>query len=392
LDDTLLDSTTTIVQKIERQYCSTKVVWKGWPTNFKKFVMSSIDWNASPGWPWKKNYPTNRDLFLFDGVDLDSTRLAMIEQAVKLRWNDLLEGVSADPIFCFIKPEPHKISKAQRKAWRLISGVGLTDTLIDRILYGDWLDEMIKRWPEIPSKAGWSPQQGGFKWLAKSFRGRKPMSIDKSAWDWTVNEWHIAILELLVPRMLFNLSDEWSTVFRNRMRALFHTGHPVFKMSCGCKFYQLVTGIMKSGTLGTIGFNSILQYADHLAAGGSEEDIFFSLGDDTVQEEVEDLALYLQNLRATGALVKEVEVGFPIKFGGHEIDEERSIPSYRAKHMFNLSYLEPRFAFETLDSYRHLYALDPEVGDFLEKQALSMFGPSKLLSRQYLREWYLSLE
>jgi len=392
MDETLLDSTTKIVQKVERQYCSTKVRWKGWPVDFRKLIVSNIEWNASPGWPWKKHYPTNRDLFLFDGFNVDPIRLAMVETAVRQRWDELLNGVVADPIFCFIKPEPHKVSKADRKAWRLISGVGLTDTLIDRILYGDWLEEMIKRWIEIPSKAGWSPQQGGFKWLAKSFRNKTPMSIDKSSWDWTVNEWHVAILEMLVPRMLFDLTDDWRTVFRNRMRALFHAGFPTFKMTCGCEFQQLITGIMKSGSLGTIGFNSICQFADHLAAGGEETDLFFCLGDDTAQEAVKDVARYLENLRRTGALVKEVEMGFPLKFGGHDIDEERSIPSYRSKHMFNLTYLDPELAFETIDSYRHLYALDPEVSGYLEKEALTNFGPSNLLSREYLREWYLSLE
>jgi len=392
LDQSLMTKTTGIVQKLERMYSSTKVVWKGWPSDFRKFIVSSVDWNSSPGWPWKAHWTTNRDLFGFDGVNVDPLKLAMVENAVRLRWEELKIGVVADPIFPFVKPEPHKVSKADRKAWRLISGVGLTDTLVDRILYGDWMDEMIERWIEIPSKAGWSPQQGGFKWLAKSFRDKVPLSVDKSSWDWTVNEWHVAILERLVPRMLFGIGDDWNAVFRNRMRALFHAGFPVFKMSCGCKFEQLVTGIMKSGCFGTIGFNSICQVASHLSAGGSETDLFFSLGDDTVQEMVKDLVVYMSALKATGAIVKEADVGFPIKFGGHDFSEDGCEPSYRSKHMFLLRYLDADVAAETLDSYRHLYALNEEVGDFLEKETLRLFGPKDVLSRDYLREWYLSLE
>jgi hypothetical protein len=392
LDDAIFSKTGGILQKIERQYCATKVCWKGWPKDFRKFVVGALDWNASPGWPWKKHYPTNRDLFKFDGFNVDPVRLAMVERAVIDRWNELMEGVASDPIFLFIKPEPHKLSKADRRAWRLISGVGLTDTLIDRILYGDWLDEVIRRWIEVPSKAGWSPQQGGFRWMARCFRGKEPLSIDKSSWDWTVNEWHVAIIEMLIPRMIFSIDDGWRTVFRNRMRALFHAGFPRFKMACGCVSYQLVTGILKSGFLGTIGLNSILQFADHLAAGGSEDDLFFSMGDDTVQENVYDLEGYLRGLRATGALVKEVDIGFPIKFAGHEFDEDKSVPSYRSKHMFSLHYLDDRVASETLDSYRHLYALDDRVSDFLEMESLRLFGPENLLSRVYLRQWYLSLE
>lgn len=381
-----------VVNTLERIYISTKVIWDGWPDDFGKFLRESLDWNASPGWPWKKHYPTNRDLFLFDGVNLDETRVAMVEYAVRQRWNALLKGVEADPIFLFIKPEPHKISKVLKKSWRLISGVGLTDTLVDRILYGKWLDEMIKRWPEIPSKAGWSPQQGGFKWMARAFRGKTPVSIDKSAWDWTVNEWHVGVIERLVPRMIFGTNETWRTIFRNRMRAMFHAGYPRFKENCGCEFVQQVTGIMKSGCLGTIGFNSILQQADHLAAGGSEFDLFFCLGDDTVQEDTGVDEEYMRRLKKTGAIVKEVDVGFPIKFGGHEFDENSCVPAYRSKHMYALHHLNPKFSAETLDSYRHLYALDDEVSEFLEHQTLMIHGPTGMPSRQYLCDWYLAME
>jgi len=379
---------------IERIYSSTKVTWDGWPTDFKRFLRNSLDWDSSPGWPWKKHYPTNRDLFGFDGVDLDDSRVAMVEYAAKQRWLELMDGPVADPIFCFIKPEPHKKSKVEKKAWRLISGVGLTDSIIDRILFGKWLDEMIRRWPEIPSKAGWSPQRGGFKWIARSFKqfGIEPASIDKSSWDWTVNEWHIALIENLIPRMIFGITDEWKRIFKNRMRATYHAGYPVFKMTCGCEFTQLVTGIQKSGCLGTIGFNSIAQVQDHLAAGGFEDDILYSLGDDTAQDKAIINGAYLEGLRSTGALVKEVDYGFPIVFGGHRFDEETCVPAYRSKHMFILHHLNPKFAFETLDSYRHLYALDDEVGAYLEQQALRLFGPSNLLSREYLRDWYLAME
>jgi len=383
-----------ILLKLERVYAETKVVWNGWPRDFGKFVRDSLDWDATPGWPWKKHYPTNRDLFLFDGFNVDATRLAMVEYAVKMRWNELLDRPAADPIFVFNKPEPHKVSKAEKKAWRLISGVGLTDTLVDRILYGQWLDRMIERWIAIPSKAGWSPQRGGFMWLAKAFRGKLPVSIDKSAWDWTVNEWHVSLMRDLVPRMLFGITDDWRRVFSNRFKAMYWAGYPVFKQSCGCESVQLVTGIQKSGCLGTIAFNSIWQVASHLAAGGVETDLIFSLGDDTVQEKVPDIEDYLARLEKTGAIVKEVAEGFPIVFGGHEFDEKRCVPTYRAKHMFALLHLteDPSIAESTMTSYRHLYALDDEVGPMLEEISLRQFGPSNLLSREYLRDWYLSLE
>ncbi len=386
------DKLKPVLMTLEETYAPTKVIWSGWPKDFRKFVLDTVEWQSSPGWPWKSHYPTNKDLFLFDGVNVDPVRVAMVEDAVKRRWNELLEGPKADPIFLFVKPEPHKQSKVSKRSWRLISGVGLTDTLIDRILYGSWLDKCIEKWQEIPSKAGWAPQRGGYGWMSRCFRGKQPMCIDKSAWDWTVQEWHVELIEKLVPRMHFGITDDWRTVFANRMGALYRAGNPVLKTACGCEFVQLVTGIQKSGTLGTIGFNCIWQFADHLAVGGAADDVFFALGDDTAQEVVGNVEQYLRDLEATGSLIKEVDFGFPLKFGGHEMSEGGCKPAYRQKHAYELRHLDKKNAFQTLESYRHLYALDDEFSRWLEQTCLNMFGPENLLSREYLRDWYIALE
>nr|WKV33168.1 MAG: RNA-dependent RNA polymerase [Riboviria sp.] len=392
VDDAMFDKIPYVVNTVERVYARTKVVWDGFPRDWDKFIREGVDWNSSPGWPWKRQYPTNRDLFGFDGVNLLPERVEMVRAAVEARWSKLRDEPYADPIHLFIKQEPHKRSKAKKEAWRLISGVGLTDTLVDRILYGAWLDKLIEDWPFIPSKAGWAPSANGFKFLTRKYRNREPVSIDKSSWDWTVGEWHIRVLTELVPRMVFRGGEDWDKVFHNRMKATYHAGYPRFKPGCECEFTQLVTGIQKSGSLNTIGFNSICQFADHIAAGGDENDAFDSLGDDTAQEMVADLEHYLDQLRKTGAIVKEIDRGWPIKFGGHEMTEEKSIPCYRGKHMFALLHLDDRFGPETLDSYRHLYALDPEMSDFLERLTLKMYGPKNVLSQQHLRDWYLAID
>jgi len=394
-DVSLFDDLSRIVGIIERVYVDTKVLWKGWPDDWDLFIRKSVDFNSSPGWPWKRQFPTNRDLFGFDGVKCAPERIEMIKAAVKQRWFDLTGGLKADPIHVFVKQEPHKRSKVEKKSWRLISGVGITDSIIDRLLYGDWLDKMISDWPLIPSKAGWAPQKGGFGWLCRTLRGKVPVSIDKSSWDWTVNAWHISLIRNLIPRMIFvgdEDREEWLTVFRNRMDSLYSKGVPVFKYACGCEFEQVVTGIQKSGCLGTIAFNSIWQFAAHLAAGGSEHDVFHCLGDDTLQEKPSDMEDYVAGLLRTGAVVKEVEEGWPIKFGGHEMTELESIPAYKDKHMFSLLYLDNAVGPETLESYRHLYALDPVVSRFLERLHLRLYGPRGVLSREYLRDWYLSLD
>lgn len=388
LDVSRLKSTDYVVDQLELLYKSTKIEYSGWPKHFHTFIRQNVDWNASPGWPWKRNYPTNRDLFLFDGAMCDPLRVAMVEQAVRTRWEELKQAPKADPIFCFVKPEPHKKSKAEKKSWRLISGVGLTDTLVDRILYGEWLERLVKSWPDIPSKAGWAPSGGGYRWLAKTFRGRTPLSIDKSAWDWTVNFWHVSIIERLIPRMIVGRDSDWNAVFSNRIQSLFMAGHPVFKFQCGCEFTQLITGIMKSGCLGTIGFNSIWQMAAHIAVGADPTMVFHSLGDDTAQEMINPLNLYIEAIARTGAEVKEYDVGNPVKFGGHEFSETCCKPAYRNKHLYSLKYVEEKVLRETLDSYQHLYALDRDMLRFIQTVMVKNYGPSSILSREYLENWY----
>ncbi len=376
---------------LEDLFRPSKVVWDGWPADFEKFIVDSVDWTSSPGWPFKKNYPTNKELFGFDGLHCDPLRLKMVESAVRSRWNTLKEKPEADPIYVFIKPEPHKISKRDKKSWRLISGVGIVDTLVDRILYGKWLDRLITKWSEVPSKAGWTPQMGGFIWMSKVFQN--PCSIDKSAWDWTVQEWHIVLLKLFIPRMILKTTSEWLTVFNNRMKSLYHPEYVRYKPNCGCEFKQLVIGIQKSGCLGTIGFNSVWQVADHLLASDFSDDKIFALGDDTVQEmPCTGLDAYIANLRRTGAIVKEADVGFPIKFGGHEFTQTTCVPSYRDKHMFLLRHLDDKVSSETLTSYQYLYALDSDVLDLIQDVVVAKHGPEEVISEQYLREWYLGAE
>jgi len=390
VDDAFVDANMEkLLHRMEGIFSPSKVVMKGWPENFEKFIIDSVDWNASPGWPWRQWAPTNRDLFGFDGIRCDPVKLMAVEQAVARRWMELEDHPESDPIFLFIKPEPHKISKRDKKSWRLISSVGLTDTLIDRILYGNWLDKMIEVVLEIPPKAGWTPQRGGYKWMSKVFRSFKPLSIDKSCWDWTVQKWHAQFLDSFIPRMVLFVNSEWEQVFHNRMKALFSAGHVHYKLSCGCVYEQLVDGIQKSGCLGTIGFNSVWQVADQLLATNFDDAIIFSLGDDTVEREPRiPIPLYIQNLRRVGAIVKEYDLGFPIKFGGHEFTETTCVPAYKSKHMFNLLYLDPKFAEETMTSYQFLYGFDPTVLPFIQRLTLEVAGPSTVLSKEYLNYWY----
>ena len=68
-----------------------------------------------------------------------------------------------DPIKVFVKQEPHKMSKIKQERYRLISGVSLVDTLVDRLLL-QWLAQnVVEHVGETPSRIMISSIVGNFK-------------------------------------------------------------------------------------------------------------------------------------------------------------------------------------------------------------------------------------
>jgi len=389
-----------ILNDAEDAYAPAKVQWRSpddWVDALTVFNISRyVDMRSSPGWPWKTFHTTNAEVFGWNGVQAQEAKLRMVKVAVMSRLNELKSGEArADPIYLFIKPEMHKRKKKENGAWRLISGVGLTDTLVDRALYGSLLDSTIEQYRRVPSKGGWSPQQGGYELVQRAFV--MPLAIDKSAWDWTVQAWHVDFLEQWIQRMHYGAPEWWASLLHTRLEALY--ADAVFKPQCGCEVRQKCVGIQKSGCLGTLAFNSVWQYAVHSLArrraGLVDPGAFYALGDDTLQEccgwSSEQVDAYLHQLAKTGCVVKESERGWPTTFGGHVIRKEAGgqacVPAYVAKHLFELRYLREEVEAETLDSYQRLYALQPDMLGLIQA-LLARTRVDLVQSRARLDWWY----
>lgn len=114
----------------------------------------------------------------------DTFRVSALEFMVRERWNAL--GKS-DPLKVFVKQEPHKMAKIQEGRYRLISAVSLVDTMIDRILFRTMWAKALSKPLRTPSAVGWVPLSGGWRSIRQMLPGRT-VAIDKSAWDWTVQE------------------------------------------------------------------------------------------------------------------------------------------------------------------------------------------------------------
>jgi len=384
-----------VVEALEETYAPVRIRYiRPFPNyvDFKRLVLSCVEWKSTPGIPLNRVGTTNAEVFGWNGFGIDDTKTRYVFACVKQRFEELKSGPAMDPINVFIKSEPHKMKKVRERGWRLIQGISIVDNLISRILVGDFCDDMIQKVEEIPNKAGWTPAKGGYRWLASRFPGEKLMA-DKSQWDWTMQGWVVeAIIDLLDRLSEHSSTPWWRTVVVNHFASLFH----------GCVFSvgrvrvrQTAFGVMKTGSLLTISLNSIAQVALHILAAKRSgtnwrRSLPAVLGDDTMQLNRVSLS-YADELGKTGCIVKEMEVSTVATFGGHVFDERTCVPAYRPKHAWLIAHVEPEVIVETFASYQFLYALDADMLKLIQ-EILAVVDYRRLLSRRSLWSWYEGFE
>lgn len=318
-------------------------------SHYERVVREHITWQSSPGYPYLLEAPTNEVFFgVVNGVPSEEA-LRRVYQLVASR---IQEGGS-DPIRLFIKPEPHKIKKLEKGAYRLISSVSVVDQIIDHMLFAPMNDAMIENHLNLPAKIGWSPMKGGWKILPVNW-----MSLDKSAWDWSMMPWLIQQIHGLREQLCVNKNSQkfkrWQKVSQMRYQQLYDK--PLFVTSQGFYLRQINPGVQKSGCVNTISDNSIAQDFLHaVACIMSDQPITpqWSMGDDTYTKPPQDLRKYLEVLQQFchlkfGAQGSEF-AGFRYFEGGYVE------PMYRGKHAFNILHLNQNFAEEFVNSYTLLY-------------------------------------
>ena len=99
---------------------------------FKKMIRDRVDMTTCPVYSYVDyDHLTNGQSMGIMGEFLYDKEILYTHHHMFLRrWEELSEGTSMDPIKPFIKPDAHKKSKAEKGAYRLIIGVGITDNLV----------------------------------------------------------------------------------------------------------------------------------------------------------------------------------------------------------------------------------------------------------------------
>lgn len=289
-------------------------------------------------------------------------RVAVFRQLV---WHRFLDQ-TPDPIRVFVKPEPHKEAKLDEGRLRLISAVGLTDAMLDRIMYG-WLSRrVLSTVGQTPILIGWSPLGGGSRLLTRLFVGKKTRGLDKSAWDWSIRPEMILFLRDFIESLAVGAPDWWLSWHRKRWEKLFREA--VLEFGDGMQVRQTHWGVMKSGCFLTIILNSIAQLAYHVLACftlvlNPFDYSLVVIGDDETIEDFEQFAQYEKVIRDLGALLKDSEPSEVIQFAGFLFYDgvmgAYALPEYWRKHVFSITHAPEDKLVEMLRSYQLLYAFEP---------------------------------
>lgn len=281
------------------------------------------------------------------------------------RFKETISGtLYADPLKVFVKQEPHKVEKLKEGRYRLIMGVSLIDTLVDRIIFGEFMRSASSPANTLrtPCAVGWAPNRGGWRYMSMTYPSG--FSIDRKAWDWTVNQWLVEMWEDFIVDLHPSHPPWWRACVRQRFTNLFYTAR--FSFPDGLLVQQQKPGIMKSGCLLTLVLNSVGQTILHAIAmirlgRNPYHNIPLSMGDDTIQKPfdyMEDYAIELSKL----ALIKEAEhTEHFCEFIGFIFVQNGFFPSYWKKHLYQLRFLDPSVMRETLTSYQMLWYLVPSM-------------------------------
>lgn len=351
-------------------------------------AIKDVDLKSIPGWCVLRTLgTTNREILKVDeNGAYDLERLRMVVGVVKQRWMNL---DSSDPIYAFVKPEPHKAKKIAEGRLRLISGISLIDSLIDRLLFMKWTKLMMVNLTNTPIVIGWTPINAVQFHYMMGGQHSKYLDVDKSAWDWSLKPW---ILEM-VKQVLCGLTSApswWVERVNKRFEFLFDS--PIWKFQDGTIIKQQLPGIMKSGCYMTIWINSIGQLLLHhlaMARSGIAMHTPLVVGDDTTQPYYdEDIQSYLQEIINLGFVIKPT-VGPVAEFCGFKFPGFKSLPAYKSKHQFLLRHLtlDDDIAVQTLQSYQLLYYNDKHALNKIRTLALSRGLPQAVVPDSVL--WYI---
>lgn len=337
-----------------------------------RLAVLDMNFNSSPGYPLCKTFQTIGNMFLWDGISISEERFNIFYHEFLL-W---LSSPVRYPYRVFIKNEPISAEKKKLGRWRLIFISPFYQLLLDHILYKDFNDLEAEHMWNLPTKLKWHPFWGAAEICVSTFDN--PASMDKSMWDWTMQEVFVNMdkqfrKEMTVaPPLWHDLVDlSYDLAFSNCQ----------FIFSSGLLLQQDFVGFMKSGLYVTLSTNSHCQLFIHQLAQNRCGHFykFWTIGDDVIMTNPCDY--YLSQL-PNFCILKGVDNNYV--FAG--FDNKTKVPKYWSKHYYKLLYMSEEDLPVALDAYQRLYVFSPEKFSLIQ-DLLYQISPLALRSVRYLKTW-----
>jgi hypothetical protein len=306
---------------------------------------SQIKDSKSPGYPYcTEGMSNNSDVIRNLGVDgLVSTVLDSWSEKLRCR--------------VFLKGEPHKREKIDKRMLRIIAGFPLHKTVKHIALFESFASKLVRNWLDMPVKFAYSPLVPRSNHHLKDvFRNSSGIWMsDKQNWDFSMLEKYYQYFSetfcALAVRPHDMTLDEFEAFKRDVRESVMEVSKAEYVCSNGKVFKPKYDGIMKSGWFMTIAANSISQLAVHietmLELGKTENEILKTIiivgGDDVIQEEVDGVTV--DEYMAKSKIIGVPMTIQPTKFDGCEFFSHvlrtsgRSVtatPTRFTKHIENL--------------------------------------------------------
>lgn len=225
----------------------------------------------------------------------------------------------------FLKAEPTKKAKLDAKMLRIITGMPLHKTIKNQAVFENFRKSMVDNWEESPVKYSFSPELPGHinhlaKWLGVE---EKTYSSDKRNWDYMFFCFLFKAVGEVVCELAIqpdDVSDEEFEAYKADVRQCVKEVNEKAKYRCtnGTVYQSAWDGIMKSGWLLTIDFNSIAQLLVDvlikIRLGWDDKQIYeYKIvvgGDDVIQTFPHDIDTdkYLEEASKMGFDLAEFEV------------------------------------------------------------------------------------
>lgn len=369
----------------EQAYETCKIDTTSWSSreNFNK-VIRSLDFQSSPGVPYNTQAPTIGRWLGFTGFSFDEDRVQQLWMEVQ----QLMLGDLDDVLWrCFIKPEPHKKTKASSNRWRLIMGPPLCLQVLWQMVFAKQNEAEIVQALNIPSQQGISVPYGGWKLFYNQwYKQELSTGTDFSAWDWTIPPWALELDLSFRWRQTSQRDLSWKAMASKLYENAFRTCKLV--LGDGTILIQQLYGIMKSGCVNTISTNGHCNFFLHvyycLLSDTPITPFPKCVGDDKLVNKIHANPDHFHLWEKIGVIIKSVSHNY--EFIGRTWSSEGPKPCYLGKHVFNLQYSKEEFLEETLESYLCLYVNCPtEYTFFLE--VAKRLGFTSFKSRDYYKTW-----